>query len=90
VEKQILAIFAGTKGYLDPLPLEMVQSFEKEMYKYFDINNKDIQAEILKTGDVSDDLMKRITDAMDKFQAKFMKDNKLEMPEQKGKELKPA
>jgi F-type H+-transporting ATPase subunit alpha len=90
VEKQILAIFAGTKGYLDPLPLEMVQPFEKEMYKYFDINHKDIQAEILKTGDVSDDLMKRITDAMDKFLVKFMKDNKLEMPEQKGKESKPA
>jgi len=90
VEKQILAIFAGTKGYLDPLPLEMVQPFEIEMYKYFDINHKDIQAEILKTGDVSDDLMKRITGAMDKFLAKFMKDNKLEMPEQKGKESKPA
>jgi hypothetical protein len=39
---------------------------------------------------VSDDLMKRITDAMDKFLVKFMKDNKLEMPEQKGKESKPA
>jgi F-type H+-transporting ATPase subunit alpha len=90
VEKQILAIFAGTKGYLDPLPLEMVQAFEKEMYKYFDINHKDIQAEIIKTGDVSDDLMKRITGAMDKFLAKFMKDNKLEMPEEKGKESKPA
>jgi F-type H+-transporting ATPase subunit alpha len=90
VEKQILAIFAGTKGYLDPLPLEMVQPFEKEMYKYFDINHKDIQSEIIKTGDVSDDLMKRITGAMDKFLAKFMKDNKLEMPEEKGKESKPA
>lgn len=90
VEKQILAIFAGTKGYLDPLPLEMVRPFEKEMYKYFDINHKDIQAEIVKTGDVNDDLMKRIAEAMNKFQAKFIKENNIEIPEDKTKQSKTA
>jgi F-type H+-transporting ATPase subunit alpha len=36
VEKQVLIIFAGTNGYLDPIAEEDVSAFEQEMYKFFD------------------------------------------------------
>ena len=36
VEKQVLMIFAGTNGFLDPIPIEEVGRFEQEMYRYFD------------------------------------------------------
>ena len=36
VEKQVLMIFAGTNGYLDPIPIEEVGRYEQELYRYFD------------------------------------------------------
>ncbi len=34
VEKQVLMIFAGTNGFLDPVPVEAVGEYELEMYKF--------------------------------------------------------
>ena len=36
VEKQVLMIFAGTNGYLDPVPVESVGQYEQELYKFLD------------------------------------------------------
>ena len=36
VEQQVLMIFAGTNGYLDPVDIEHVGDYEQEMYRFFD------------------------------------------------------
>jgi len=36
VEKQVLMIFAGTNGFLDPIPIDQVGAYEQEMYRFFD------------------------------------------------------
>ncbi|MDH5719656.1 MAG: F0F1 ATP synthase subunit alpha [Spirochaetia bacterium] len=36
VEKQVLALFAGTKGFLDDLPLDKVLDFEVKMLDFFE------------------------------------------------------
>ena len=36
VEKQIVIIFAGTKGFLDDLPVEQCRKFEAELYRFMD------------------------------------------------------
>jgi F-type H+-transporting ATPase subunit alpha len=36
VEKQILAIFAGVRGYLDQLPVSEIKRFELELFKFVD------------------------------------------------------
>ena len=36
VEKQVLMIFAGTNGFLDPIPIDEVGKYEQEMYRFFD------------------------------------------------------
>src|SRR5947199_574677 len=36
IEKQIVIIFAGTKGYLDDLPVERCRKFEEELYRFID------------------------------------------------------
>ena len=36
VEKQVLMIFAGTNGFLDPIPIDEVGEYEQEMYRFFD------------------------------------------------------
>jgi F-type H+-transporting ATPase subunit alpha len=36
VEKQLLAIFAGVRGYLDQLPVSEIRRFETELFKFVD------------------------------------------------------
>lgn len=34
MEKQVMIIFVGTKGYLDDVPVELIEKFEGAFYKY--------------------------------------------------------
>lgn len=42
VEKQVVSIYAATKGFLDDIPVADVKRFEKELHAYIDHNKKDI------------------------------------------------
>jgi F-type H+-transporting ATPase subunit alpha len=71
VEKQIVAIYAGTNGYLDDLPVEAVRKFEKELYAYLDKQRPDILKEIREKKALDDDLKRRIDEALKDFKSKF-------------------
>jgi F-type H+-transporting ATPase subunit alpha len=71
VEKQIVAIYAGTNGYLDDLPVEAVRKFERELYAYLDREKPDILKEIKEKKALDDDLKKRIDEALKEFKSKF-------------------
>ena len=36
VEKQVAIIYAATKGFIDPLPIEDVQRYEQELYRFLE------------------------------------------------------
>ncbi len=72
VEKQIVAIFAGTNGYLDDLPVEAVRKFEKELYAFLDHERPDILQEIREKKALNDELKKKIKEALDTFKSKFV------------------
>src|SRR6267154_2323825 len=46
LEKQIMIIYAGTKGYLDDLPVEQCRKFEEELYKFVEHAHGDVFEEI--------------------------------------------
>jgi len=66
VEEQVVAIFAGTKGYLDDLPVTDVQRFEAELLEYMRTTNSGLLSEI-REGAVPDGL----GDAIDNFKSNF-------------------
>ncbi len=72
VEKQIVAIYAGTNGYLDDLPVEAVRKFEKELYAYLDREKQDILKDIREKKALDDDLKKRIEQALNEFKSRFI------------------
>ncbi|RLJ70226.1 ATP synthase F1 subcomplex alpha subunit [Hydrogenivirga caldilitoris] len=72
VEKQIVAIFAGTNGYLDDLPVESVRKFEKELYVFLDNERPEILQEIREKKALDDELKGKIKEALDAFKAKFV------------------
>ena len=72
VEKQIVAIFAGTNGYLDDLPVEAVRKFEKELYAFLDSEKPDVLKDIREKKALDDDLKAKIKSALDEFKSKFV------------------
>jgi F-type H+-transporting ATPase subunit alpha len=46
VEKQVLIIYAGNRGYLDGIPVAEVRNYEKKLYDHFEKTHTDILTKI--------------------------------------------
>ncbi|SDJ28296.1 F0F1 ATP synthase subunit alpha [Salimicrobium halophilum] len=55
VEKQVMIIYALTKGYIDDIPTEEVTRFEREFHNWLDNNRRDLLDKIRDTGKLQDD-----------------------------------
>jgi F-type H+-transporting ATPase subunit alpha len=69
VEEQVLVIFAGSKGYVDTIPVADVQRYEAEVRAYFRANHTDILDGIRTSGKLPDGDV--LADALAKFTAAF-------------------
>ncbi len=54
VDEQVVSIFAGTRGYLDPIPVEDVSRFEIELLEWFRGRHAEILSGIRDTGNIPD------------------------------------
>jgi F-type H+-transporting ATPase subunit alpha len=66
VEEQVLAIYAGTKGWTDTVPVTEVRRFETELIEYFKGNHPEVLETIRTTGALPDG------DALDKGLTSFL------------------
>ncbi|GAA0605264.1 F0F1 ATP synthase subunit alpha [Virgibacillus siamensis] len=74
VEKQVMIIYALTKGFLDDVPVEDITRFEEEFHIWLDDNRKELLASIRDTGKLpeADDM----NDAVESFKKKFLPSDK--------------
>ncbi len=72
VEDQIISVFAGSKGYLDDLPLNQVLAFEKGFLQHLRDEFPEIPAEILKTGAMSDQLTETLDKVILDYKTQFV------------------
>ncbi len=70
-EKQVVAIFAGTNGYLDDVRVEDVRVFEEGLYKYLDTAQSALLADIVSKKTLDDDLKSRIHAALKEYKQSF-------------------
>ncbi len=77
VEKQIVAIYAGTRGFLDDIPVEMVKEFEKGLMEYIDRLHPDIYSELAEKKDIDEELDKKIAAAIGEYLDLFKKEKGL-------------
>ncbi|MEO6418290.1 MAG: F0F1 ATP synthase subunit alpha [Polyangiaceae bacterium] len=76
VERQVVIIYAGTKGYLDALPTAKLAEYEKELYAFIDGKYKDF-FEKLRTKKVLDkELEPELKTILEKFNKAFGKGTK--------------
>ena len=54
VEEQVVSLYAATNGYLDPVPVEDVTRFEKELLEWFHSRHGGVLDGIKSSGDIAD------------------------------------
>ncbi|HEX3567124.1 MAG TPA: F0F1 ATP synthase subunit alpha, partial [Acidimicrobiales bacterium] len=69
VEEQVLVIYAGSRGFIDEIPVSEVQRFEAEVREYFRANQAELLETIRNTGQLpeGDGLEKALRAFLDDF-----------------------
>jgi F-type H+/Na+-transporting ATPase subunit alpha len=71
VEKQVLIIFAGGKGYLDDLEVSEVRRFERELYPFVETNFPNVFKTLREKKAIDDALQAEMIKALDSFKERF-------------------
>jgi F-type H+-transporting ATPase subunit alpha len=71
VERQVVVVWAGTSGFLDDVPVDDVGRFETEFLDSLGKNHKGIYDAIRETGQLSDDTVTALKDAIEEFRGGF-------------------
>ncbi len=71
VEEQVVVIFSGTRGYLDPLPVAAIQRFEREFLAYVRDNHQNLLDDIRAKKALGEDTEKELRAALEKFSKAF-------------------
>ncbi len=75
VEKQILVIYAGNRGYMDNFEVSQVVAYEKKLYEYFENEHPELLKEIAVKKEISPELDESINQAINDFNLKFKEES---------------
>ncbi|MCU0573515.1 MAG: F0F1 ATP synthase subunit alpha [Syntrophobacteraceae bacterium] len=70
-EKEVMSLYAGTRGHLDNVPVERVAEYETQMLNFIERKYPDILSEIKEKKVISDDLDQRMKSALEEFAGVF-------------------
>ncbi len=71
MQKQITIIYAGTRGYLDKYPVEVLGDYEKQLYAFVESKYPEVFAEIRERKEISQELDARMKAMMEEFDKVF-------------------
>ncbi|HET97394.1 MAG TPA: F0F1 ATP synthase subunit alpha [Desulfurivibrio alkaliphilus] len=71
MEKQVTIIFAGTKGYLDKLPLDLVAEYEAQLYDYIEKNEPSVFDDLKSKQEIDADLEAKLRKTLEAFSESF-------------------
>ncbi len=72
VDKQIIAVFAGTRGYLDDLGTEECRAFELGLYEFLDTSCPELGRKILEQRELDTEIQEEMRKALDEYKAKYL------------------
>jgi F-type H+-transporting ATPase subunit alpha len=73
LEKQVMMIYAGTKGYMDDVPLNRIQEFEDKFLQYVESSAAPMRDKLTQTKDLSEDIENQLKQALSDFKSKVWK-----------------
>jgi F-type H+-transporting ATPase subunit alpha len=71
VEEQVVVIYAGVNGYLDPLPVSSVQRFEEELLRFMHAEHQGILDDIRDKKEITKETGDKLKAAVDSFAKAF-------------------
>jgi F-type H+-transporting ATPase subunit alpha len=72
MEEQVVVIYAGVNGYLDPLPVPRVKAFEQGLLSLMHSQNADILNAIRDSRDLDDATAGKLKAAVDGYARTFV------------------
>jgi F-type H+-transporting ATPase subunit alpha len=72
VEKQVAIIFAATKGFLDPVPVEEVRRYEDELYRFIETRYPNVFTGIAEKKILDDEVKAALEGALTDFNKQFL------------------
>ena len=67
IAQQVMVLFAGANGFVDDVPVEKVQAFEKELVRFLSSSHPEVEQAITKEKTISDESEKRLRAAIEEF-----------------------
>ncbi|MBW3645395.1 MAG: F0F1 ATP synthase subunit alpha [Actinobacteria bacterium] len=80
VQEQVVSLYAGTRGYLDNVPVDDVRRFESELIEWFRTRHSDLLDSIVKDGKISDE--EALEKGIKTFAEQFTTSGEEEAPEE--------
>jgi F-type H+-transporting ATPase subunit alpha len=71
VEKQVLIVYAGHRGFLDDLPVDRIREYEKKLYAHVEKEHPDVLRTIAEKKSIDGDLDEAIAAAIQEFSLLF-------------------
>jgi F-type H+-transporting ATPase subunit alpha len=71
VEKQVTILFAGTRGFLDNYPIDVLAKYEAGLYPFVEERYPQIFKELAEKQEIDDDLDKQMTEALKAYDEEF-------------------
>ena len=71
VEKQVILIYAGTRGFIDKLPVDSLRDYEQELYRTFDDTQANLMQSIRDKMEITEEIEVKLKTALTEFTEKF-------------------
>jgi F-type H+-transporting ATPase subunit alpha len=71
MERQVVIIFAGTNGYLDPIPVSECRRYERELYQFLETRHPQLLKGVAEKKDIKGELTERLKTALAEFAEVF-------------------
>jgi F-type H+-transporting ATPase subunit alpha len=76
MEEQVVILFAGTNGFVDDYPVDVLLRYEKELLNFLRGENNAILDSLRSTGKLDDTMEKGLRDALTEFAKTFSVESK--------------
>jgi len=71
MEKQVTILYAGTRGYLDKYPLDVLAKYEAGLYSFIENNHPQVFSDLKEKQAIDDDLDSKMAEALKAYDEEF-------------------
>ncbi len=76
VERQVVLLFAGTKGFLDRVAVASISNYEQGLYQFMDARHSEVISRVASEKKLNDQLTADLENALKEFTEQFIATNK--------------